>query len=88
MTWVSEQTKKDVLELAKSSDINQDGGFAIYKGKQYYVNVEKGIVDPVIQHGELMDIDIDGDIVTTVDNRFEAQKKYYINVLEVFFGGK
>ena len=37
---------------------------------------------------ELMDIDIAGDIVTTVDNRFEAQKKHYINVLEVFFGGK
>lgn len=37
---------------------------------------------------ELMDIDLDGDVVTTVDNKFEEQKKQYINVLEAFFGGK
>ena len=37
---------------------------------------------------ELMDIDLDGDIVSTVDNKFNEQKKHYINVLEVFFGGK
>ena len=37
---------------------------------------------------ELMDIDVDGDVVTTVDNKFETQKKHYINVLEAFFGGK
>ena len=37
---------------------------------------------------ELMDIDLDGDVVTTVDNKFEEQKKHYINILEVFFGGK
>lgn len=37
---------------------------------------------------ELMDIDLDGDIVSTVDNKFNEQKKHYINVLETFFGGK
>lgn len=37
---------------------------------------------------ELMDIDLDGDVVTTVDNKFEEQKTHYINVLEAFFGGK
>lgn len=47
MIWVSEQTKKDILELAKLSGINQYGGFAMYEGKQYYINVDKGIVDPI-----------------------------------------
>lgn len=37
---------------------------------------------------ELMDIDLDGDIVSTVDNEFNEKKKHYINVLEAFFGGK
>lgn len=37
---------------------------------------------------ELMDIDLDRDIVSTVDNKFNEQKKHYINVLEAFFGGK
>lgn len=37
---------------------------------------------------ELMDIDLDGDILSTVDNKFSEQKKHYINVLEAFFGGK
>ena len=51
MTWVSEQTKKEILELAKGSDLyNNNGAFATYDGKLYYVNVAKGIVDPVIQH--------------------------------------
>lgn len=76
MTWVSEQMKKGILELAKLSGINQYGGFAMYEGKQYYINVDKGIVDPIIQHGDI------------VDNQFEKQKKHYINVLEAFFGGK
>lgn len=51
MTWVSEQTKKEILELAKGSDLyNNNGAFATYDGKLYYVNVANGIVDPVIQH--------------------------------------
>jgi len=37
---------------------------------------------------ELMDIDKDGDVVSPSINRFEEQKKHYINVLEAFFGGK
>ncbi len=38
---------------------------------------------------EVIDIDLDGDVVSTVDNKnFETKKKHYINVLEQFWGGK
>lgn len=50
MTWVSEQTKKDIFELAKTIDLDQNGDFAMYDGKLYFINVIKGIVEPVIQH--------------------------------------
>lgn len=51
MVFISEQTKKEILELAKGSNLyNDNGAFATYDGKLYYVNVDKGIVDPVIQH--------------------------------------
>lgn len=54
MTWVSEQTKKDILELAKTIDLDQDGDFAMYDGKLYFINVIKDIVEPVIQHKFLL----------------------------------
>lgn len=50
MTWLSEQTKKEILELAKDSDLYTYVGFAMYDGKLYFINVIKGIVEPVIQH--------------------------------------
>ena len=50
MTWVSEETKKDILELAKSMGLDSDGEFVMYKGKLYLINVTKGIVKPVITH--------------------------------------
>lgn len=51
MIWVSEQTKNYILELAKDSpELYLNGGFAMYDGKLYFINVIKGIVDPVIQH--------------------------------------
>ena len=38
---------------------------------------------------EVLDVDLDGDIVSTVDNEnFKEKKKHYITVLEAFFGGK
>lgn len=38
---------------------------------------------------KLIDIDVDGDVVSIVDNKnFETKKKHYINVLEQFLGGK
>ena len=50
MTWISEQTKKEILELAKSGDFDQDGDLIIYNGKDYYVDVRGGIVKPIIKH--------------------------------------
>ena len=50
MTFVSEETKKDILELAKSMGLDSDGDFVMYKGKLYLINVIKGIVKPVITH--------------------------------------
>lgn len=50
MTWVSEQTKKEILELVRSSDLDQDGDFAIYDGREYYINVREGVVKPIIKH--------------------------------------
>lgn len=50
MTLVSEKTKKDILELAKTIDLDQDGDFAMYDGKLYFINAIKGIVEPLIQH--------------------------------------
>ena len=38
MTWVSEQTKKEILDLV------------IYNGKEYYVNVQDRVVKPIIKH--------------------------------------
>ncbi len=38
---------------------------------------------------EVIDIDLDGNVVSTVDNKnFKTKKKHYINVLEQFWGGK
>lgn len=50
MTWVSDQTKEEILELARSSDLDQDGDFAIYNGREYYVNVRDRVVKPIIKH--------------------------------------
>ena len=50
MTWVFEQTKENILELAKDDDLYKNGGFAIFNDKLYYINVTKGAVEPVIQH--------------------------------------
>ena len=50
MTWVSEQTKKEILDLARSGDFDQDGDFAIYNGREYYVNVRDRVVKPIIKH--------------------------------------
>ena len=50
MTYVSEQTKKEILDLAISGDFDQDGDFIIYNGKEYYVDVLKGVVKPIIKH--------------------------------------
>lgn len=50
MTWVSEQTKKEILDLARSGDFDQDGDLVIYNGKEYYVDVREGIVKPIIKH--------------------------------------
>ena len=44
MTYVSEQTKKEIL------DLDQDGDFVIYNGKEYYVDVIEGVVKPIIKH--------------------------------------
>lgn len=50
MTWVSEQTKKEILDLARSGDFDQDGDLVIYKGKEYYVDVREGVVKSIIKH--------------------------------------
>ena len=50
MTLVSEQTKKEILELARSSDLDQDGDLVIYNGREYYVNVRDRVVKPIIKH--------------------------------------
>lgn len=50
MTYVSEQTKKEILDLARSGDFDQDGDLVIYKGKEYYVDVREGVVKPIIKH--------------------------------------
>lgn len=50
MTYVSEQTKKEILELAKSMGLDSDGEFVMYKDKLYLINVIKGVVKPVITH--------------------------------------
>lgn len=50
MTWVSEQTKKEILKLAKSGEFDQDGDLVIYNGKEYYVDVIEGVVKPIIKH--------------------------------------
>ena len=50
MVWISQQTKNDILELATSENLNPDGAFAMYNGKLYYIDVNKGFVEPVIQH--------------------------------------
>ena len=44
MTWISEHTKKEILDLARSGD------FVIYNGKEYYVDVREGLVKPIIKH--------------------------------------
>ena len=50
MSFVSEQTKNEILELARSMGLDSDGDFVMYKGKLYLINVIKGIVKPVIEH--------------------------------------
>nr|DAR03343.1 MAG TPA: hypothetical protein [Caudoviricetes sp.] len=50
MTWVSEQTKKEILDFARSGYFDQDGDFAIYNGREYYVNVRDRVVKPIIKH--------------------------------------
>lgn len=50
MTFVSEQTKNEILELARSMGLDSDGDFVMYKGKLYLINVIKSIVKPVIEH--------------------------------------
>lgn len=50
MTWVSEQTKKEILDIARSGDFDQDGDLVIYNDKEYYVDVREDIVKPIIKH--------------------------------------
>ena len=50
MTWVSEQTKKEILDFSRSGDFDQDGALVIYKGKEYYVDVRDRVVKPIIKH--------------------------------------
>lgn len=50
MTWVSEQTKKEILDIARSGDFDQDGDLVIYNGKEYYVDVRDRVVKPIIKH--------------------------------------
>lgn len=50
MTWVSEQTKKEILDLARSGDFDQDGDLIIYNDKEYYVDVRGSVVKPIIKH--------------------------------------
>ena len=50
MTWVSEQTKKEILDLARSGDFDHDGDLVSYNDKEYYVNVRDRVVKPIIKH--------------------------------------
>lgn len=50
MTWVSEQTKKEILDLARSGDFDQDGDLVSYNDKEYYVDVREGVVKLIIRH--------------------------------------
>ena len=50
MTWVSEQIKKEILDIARSGDFDQDVDLVIYNDKEYYVDVREGVVKPIIKH--------------------------------------
>ena len=50
MKWVSEQTKKEILDIVRSGDFDQDGDLVIYNSKEYYVNVLEGVIKPIIKH--------------------------------------
>ena len=49
MTFVSEETKNEILDLASSGDFDQDGDLVFYNDKEYYVDVREGVVKPIIK---------------------------------------